>query len=438
MRRFALPLALFLFLAPVRGQDARFIPLGDFPGGSTVSIGYGVSPGGHVAVGQSNSANGPEAFRWRDGMMEGLGDLPGSIFASGAWAASSDGSVIVGRGTAASGFQAFRWENGVMTGLGGPAVEAYDVTPDGAVVVGQAGSSPARAFRWEGGALQVLPDLPGGDTSAVAYSVSADGRIVVGYSFGPDGRRAVRWVDGAVEDLGVPAGFTTHGYDISADGRTVVGQAYSSTETAAFVWEEGQGMRLIPPLPGSTYREARSVSGDGHVVAGVAGPPYFGVFVWTEETGTRLLEDVLKENGLDLTGWSLGAVLSQALSSDGRVVVGQGHNPQGQWEGWMAVLPPWPVTSEPEPPPASALTLSANPNPARARTTVRLALPNAAPAHVALYDVLGKAVAVLHDSPLAAGAHALPLDASGLPPGVYFVRAEAAGVAVTRPLTVLR
>ncbi|HYE94681.1 MAG TPA: T9SS type A sorting domain-containing protein, partial [Rubricoccaceae bacterium] len=90
------------------------------------------------------------------------------------------------------------------------------------------------------------------------------------------------------------------------------------------------------------------------------------------------------------------------------------------------------------PPPAPTLVLSVWPNPARAAATIGLMLPEAGHARVALYDVLGREAALIHDGPLAAGALALALDASPFPPGVYLVRVEAGGAALTRRLTVGR
>jgi hypothetical protein len=57
---------------------------------------------------------------------------------------------------------------------------------------------------------------------------------------------------------------------------------------------------------------------------------------------------------------------------------------------------------------------------------------------VALYDVLGREVAVLADGRYGAGRHALTLDAAALPVGVYVVRAQAGEASATRRVTVAR
>jgi hypothetical protein len=85
-----------------------------------------------------------------------------------------------------------------------------------------------------------------------------------------------------------------------------------------------------------------------------------------------------------------------------------------------------PVSAE-EAVPAEAFALRpVYPNPTTSHATVRLDLPTAQAARVAVFDVLGRRVAVLHDGPLGAGAHRLRLDASALPAGVYVVRAASA------------
>ena len=74
-------LAKFIALLCLMGEGptyAAFIPLGDLPGGLSLSDARGVSADGSVVVGTSVSASGFEAFRWTQaGGMVGLGFLPG-------------------------------------------------------------------------------------------------------------------------------------------------------------------------------------------------------------------------------------------------------------------------------------------------------------------------------------------------------------------------
>ncbi|MEP0547985.1 MAG: PA domain-containing protein [Rhodothermales bacterium] len=78
------------------------------------------------------------------------------------------------------------------------------------------------------------------------------------------------------------------------------------------------------------------------------------------------------------------------------------------------------------------------PNPLASHATIGLNLPTAQAVRVAVFDVLGREVAVVHDGPLAAGRHDLALDASALPSGVYIVRVEAGSARLAQPLTVVR
>ncbi len=82
--------------------------------------------------------------------------------------------------------------------------------------------------------------------------------------------------------------------------------------------------------------------------------------------------------------------------------------------------------------------LSVEPNPFRDAAAVTLTLAQPAEVTVAVYDVLGRRVAVLHDGPIAAGQYQFVLDGSALPAGVYVVRAEAGGALATRSVTRLR
>ena len=82
-------------------------------------------------------------------------------------------------------------------------------------------------------------------------------------------------------------------------------------------------------------------------------------------------------------------------------------------------------------------TLDVWPNPSPGAVTVHLVLPGSQHVRLAVYDALGREVAVLQDGPTAGDLHA-GLPAGTLSPGAYVVRATGAGLALTRVLTVAR
>ena len=87
---------------------------------------------------------------------------------------------------------------------------------------------------------------------------------------------------------------------------------------------------------------------------------------------------------------------------------------------------------------AEARVGEAYPNPASGGARVEVVLPAEQAVRVAVYDALGREVAVAHDGPLAAGANAVALPAATLAGGTYVVRVTGVGLAETRRLTVAR
>jgi hypothetical protein len=88
--------------------------------------------------------------------------------------------------------------------------------------------------------------------------------------------------------------------------------------------------------------------------------------------------------------------------------------------------------------PAEVTLAPAYPNPSSSRTTLRFGLPEAQAVRLAVYDALGREVAVLLDGERAAGWHEATLDGRALASGVYLYRLEAGPFAQTRRLLLAR
>jgi probable HAF family extracellular repeat protein len=328
--------------ASLLAQSASFQGLGDLPGGTTLSFAKGVSADGTVVVGKSSSSNGAEAFRWtaQTGIV-GLGDLlPNPPFESDARAISADGLVIAGQGhttldaayrcTTTSGMTELPQLPGGFIGGGG----ATALSADGCVAVGHDNSANGyEAFRWVAGqGIQGLGDLPGGDFWSEATAVSADGQVVVGYSKTATGNRAFRWEAGLgmVELAVLPGATQSYAWGISADGSVIVG----SSNGRPVQWTAAAGMAPLDVAHPEQYGSAYATSPDGTTTVGTATA---GACVWDVQHGRRYLADVLTNvYGLDLSGWSLYQAC--AISSDGLTIVGDGVNPSGSYEGWIARL----------------------------------------------------------------------------------------------------
>ncbi len=345
-------------LLPGSLSAASFQRLGVLPGGEyPYSIPWDISADGSVIVGESQSANGIEAFRWTTTTgMVGMGDLGGEEFLSAAAGVSANGLVVVGVSRSpVSGerVEAFRWTAATgMAALGDlPGGEyasvATGVSSDGSVVAGSSTSdaSPSwgEAFRWtEATGLVGLGVLPGNEIPVSSPSrISADGSVIVGWASTENGREAFRWTEseGIVGMGDLPAGsFDSLATGVSTDGSVIVGLATNPGVTA-FRWTAASGMVDLGRPPGGNYSQAWGVSADGSVIVGDAGVAGERVpTIWDESNGMRNLIDVLVELGLgsEIEGWDLEQ--ATAISADGLTVVGWGYVPDGGQEAWVAYL----------------------------------------------------------------------------------------------------
>ena len=250
-----------------------------------------------------------------------------------------------------------------FTGLGeipghGPGSQARGISNDGTVVVGWGagdgfGPIPEQAFVWQNGSMTGLGTLLPTDTRSKAWGISGDGSTIVGDS--NPGDRAVRWIDGSIEDIsnrpGDPLAFQA--FDASEDGSIVVGRgSIGCCTVAAFVWDNGN-LSVLGSLPGWLGSGAQAVSDDGTVITGIAGTLATGSQAFRWENG-ELTEIGLMSNGgtaaqglgisvngayivgsaRDVTGfvWSSvdgaiavdGIAEAYGVSDDGQTVVGTG------------------------------------------------------------------------------------------------------------------
>jgi hypothetical protein len=136
----------------------------------------------------------------------------------------------------------------------------------------------------------------------------------------------------------------------------------------------------------------------------------------------------------------LGRVIAAVVYVDEGTVIGgaEGRDGAASTAAFEAALDALGRATAGEDAGALDLALTTAPNPTAGRATVAFGLAEGADVRVAVYDALGREVAVLADGPLGVGRHALAFDGSALGAGVYVVRLEGPAEAQTARLTVVR
>jgi hypothetical protein len=86
----------------------------------------------------------------------------------------------------------------------------------------------------------------------------------------------------------------------------------------------------------------------------------------------------------------------------------------------------------------SSFNFSSFPNPFNPTTTLSFTLPKAGKSKLAVYDLLGREVAMLEDQKYDAGEHRIRFDGSALPSGIYFARMVSGEYVATQKLLLLK
>jgi hypothetical protein len=134
---------------------------------------------------------------------------------------------------------------------------------------------------------------------------------------------------------------------------------------------------------------------------------------------------------------NLSLKAGQAAGGEVAAVAGQFSGPDGVLLGVDLGSPVGTI-------PGGRLELSAGrPNPFSSETRFTLSLPEKADAEVGVFDLRGRAVAVLHRGPLAAGPNEFVWDGRGgdgtrVANGVYFYRARVGGQVMAKKLILMR
>ncbi len=210
--------------------------------------------------------------------------------------------------------------------LGGKESTAKGVSADGSVVVGYSFPDdlwPKRAFRWTPTEGMVDIGTLGG-CCGEARAVSFDGSVVAGTATDDSASaKAFKWnVNGIMQNLNpFPGAHESEGFGISGDGSVVVGEAWTlKGHVLACRWSNGTIDSLT--FPGVHYGRAYDASANGSVVVGYYSlPDVFNVthaFRWTLSAGMQDLG-------------TLGGEISEArgVSADGETVVGSAQDSTG-------------------------------------------------------------------------------------------------------------
>lgn len=375
-------------IAPSAAQTVKFTPLG-------VECGPAFFPTLCVVdmSGDGQTLLFQDRLWTADGQVLMIGAPPSGYYE--VTALSDDGSTVVGNiyvedGPLPPHLEAAIWLGGSeWRSLGylpgtGPCglnlTSAFDVSGDGSKVVGLTWLEPdcgstAHGFQWteETGMVDLGAIVDG--RASRANAISADGTVIGGWSDSDFGNRLGAQIrDGGAWEWITPSGEPIQAGEVLAvnsNGSILVGGDYGSVAIATnpgaplfepWLWSEATGLIHLGTVKGQRgglidgQHYANDVSDDGSVVIGFDTLFTLGerwAFIWTKTGGIRMLQDYVRQYTDAATRAKIctaqrGALqpcskwdfaTPAAISNDGKVIVGTGRNPAGNWEAFKVTLP---------------------------------------------------------------------------------------------------
>jgi hypothetical protein len=304
--------------------------------------------------------------------ITGLGFLAGGSAHSAARATDFEGRNVVGDAHDAKGTnRAFVW-----TPAGGlkelalpnslqPPSEAHKTSRSGGVILGS-GGTPRAVVGWMPAAFTIKPNASYAGYYGVAVSadeskflIAADSdttmiwqagagvtRTLAGYPIGMSEDASIVITTDTNEcssSNGTPLPKATNGKcfsvrAVSTDGRYVFGMGTDFAKLAR--WRVGSAALEEISLPAAVgVINVMGTNHDGSVVIGyaVTSDADEVYWVWTESKGLVYIQNYMAAAGVSALGWSL--LTPEAVSGNGKVIVGWGNNGNGDVEAFRLNVP---------------------------------------------------------------------------------------------------
>lgn len=138
----------------------------------------------------------------------------------------------------------------------------------------------AHAYHFSGGIVTDLGTLPDHNESQAIDINESDPPVIVGYSQSnvtAFSKRAVRWVDGIIEELGISTGPRNEAHGVNNKGEIVgwMGISWTSSTSLPYFWRNGTTTQLALPI-GATKGTADAINNNSEIIGVFAKPNPIG------------------------------------------------------------------------------------------------------------------------------------------------------------------